>query len=77
MKSWLIIFLVTILLIACAPKDFVTTGGKAVPLAYAASEFCYDGVVYVEFGTGNSATGSVKFTPDDKVVTCTYSPQKK
>lgn len=34
------------------------------------TEMCYQGVVYVRFGSPEFSWGSVKYTPEGKIVTC-------
>lgn len=62
------------LLAGCQPTQYVQASDKSViPLEEAgwATERCYKGVVYVNFGPGNNSSwGGARFGADGKIVTC-------
>lgn len=68
MKKILVALLCLVALSGCDKE--IQIGGKIYSTTKAVEEFCYDGVVYLKFGTSTSSWGSVKMLPDGNVATC-------
>lgn len=71
--SKLCLILSIVCLISCDQQEYVKTqtgtDARKIDADYV-TEMCYQGVVYVRFGPPQISWGSVKYTPNGKIVTC-------